>query len=157
VIYAVRFGFLAQDHVQPLVCAVFLRRIYVLFFIELATRQVHIVGVTRHPTGVWVTQQARNLLMHLDERADQLRFLIRDRDTKFHRRVRRGSTAAGINVPRTTPQAPRANAFAERWVGTVRRECTDRMLVISGRGRVTVPAGDVAQQPDRRRSDGLHR
>ena len=98
---------------------VFFQRIYVLFFLELATRQVHVVGATAHPTSAWLTQQARNLLMALDERADQLRFLLRERDTKFTSAFDAVFSAAGMDVIRTPPQAPPANAHAERWVGTV--------------------------------------
>jgi putative transposase len=84
---------------------VFFQRLYVLFFLELATRQVHVVGVTAHPTGVWVTRQARNLLMTLDERADQLRFPLHKRDTKFTAAFDAVLTVAGMEIIRT-PQAP---------------------------------------------------
>ena len=112
---------------------VFLRRLYVLFFIEHGTWRVHLAGITAHPTGAWVTQQARNLLMNLEGSVDSLKFLIRDRDTKFTAAFDAVFTAVGVRIVKTPVQAPRANAIAQRWVGSARRECLDRMLITGER------------------------
>jgi hypothetical protein len=104
----------------------------VLFVIEVATRQVHLLGVTAHPVGEWVTQQARNLLMGLDDRDSRFRFwsVI---GTRSSPRVDAVFAAEGIEVLCTPVRAPWANAYAERWVGTVQREVLDRMLIFGGR------------------------
>jgi putative transposase len=114
---------------------IWLRRLYVLFFIELDSRRVHLGGVTANPDGGWVTQQARNLLLVLDERGRQVRFLLRDHDAKFTRSFNDlfRSQDAGILV--TPVRAPQANAYAERWVRTVRTECLDWLLIV-GRGHL---------------------
>jgi putative transposase len=114
---------------------VWLQRLYVLFFIELDTRRVHLGGVTTHPEGSWVTQQARNLLLTLGEPGQRVRFLLRDRDAKFSRSFDDVFRSEGAEVLLTPVRAPRANAYAERWVGTVRAECLDWLLIV-GRGHL---------------------
>jgi putative transposase len=102
----------------------------VLFFIELDTRRVHLAGVTATPTGGWVTQQARNLLLVLEEGGRRVRFLLRDRDAKFCRSFDDVFRAEGTEIVLTPVQAPTANAYAERWVRTVRTECLDWLLIV---------------------------
>jgi len=103
----------------------------VLFFIEHDTRRVHLAGVTANPSGAWVTQQARNLLLVLSQRGRRVRFLVRDRDAKFCRGFNDVFGAEGAEVLVTPVQAPNANAYAERWIRTVRAECLDWLLIVS--------------------------
>ena len=129
-------AFLRQQAAGIIACdfftvdTVWLRRLYVLFFIELDTRRVHLAGVTATPTGSWVTQQARNLLLALEEQRRRVRFLLRDRDAKFCRSFDDVFRAEGAEIVLTPVQAPTANAFAERWVGTIRAECLDWLLIV---------------------------
>jgi putative transposase len=120
-------GLLATDFFT--VETVGLTRLYVLFVIEVQSRAVHLVGITAYPTGAWVAQQARNLLMDLQEQAHRFQYLIRDRDAKFTAAFDAVFASSGINVVKIPPQAPRANAYAERWVATVRSECLEWTLI----------------------------
>ncbi len=110
---------------------VFLQTVYVLFFIEVSTRRVYLAGCTDQPDSAWVTQQARQLLWQLQNRELPLRFLIHDRDTKFTGAFETVFAAEGSETVLTPDRAPNANAFAERWVRSVRQECLDRLLIIN--------------------------
>jgi putative transposase len=120
----------------------------VLFLIELDTRRVHLAGVTANPTGAWVTQQARNLLLVLEERSRRPRYLLRDRDSKFYRAFDDLLHGLGAEVIGPPIQAPNANAVAERWVGTVRRECLDHLLIAAAGQAVEWHAGVTADDRD---------
>src|SRR5664280_1303395 len=123
---------------------VLVKRLYVLFFIELETRRVNVTGVTAHPTCSWVVHQARDLPMALEVRVHHVRLLVRDRDTKSTSSFDEVFKAEGVRIIRTPARAPRANAFAERFVGTVRRECLDRTLIFGRRHLERVLAEYVA-------------
>jgi putative transposase len=129
-------AFLRQQAAGIVACDLFtvdtiwLRRLYVPFFIELDTRRVHLAGVTANPDAAWVAQQARNLLLELGEQGRRLRFLLRDRDAKFCRGFDEVCRSEDARIVLTPVQAPTANAFAQCWVGTVRAECLDWLLIL---------------------------
>ncbi len=131
-------------------CAVTLQRLYCLFVIEVGSRYVHILGITANPDGPWTTQQARNLLMDLGDRAADFRFLVRDRAGQFTESFDAVLASAGIEAVRIPSRSPRANAYAERFVLTARTEITDRMLIFGERHLRSVLA-EYAQHYNGRR------
>jgi putative transposase len=122
---------------QILACGFFtvdtlwLKRLYVLFFIELGTRQVHLAGITANPDAAWVTQQARQVKWDLTNSKTTTRFLIHDRDCKFTKAFDTVFQSEGTHIIQTPYWAPNANAFSERWVRTVREECLDQLLILN--------------------------
>ena len=110
-----------------------LQRLYVLFFVELGSRRVHLAGCTTNPTGAWVAQQARQFVWRLPERQQPFRFLIHDRDSKFSCDFDTVFASEGIEIIKTPVRSPKANAFAERFVRTVRSECLDWLLIVNRR------------------------
>ena len=108
-----------------------LRRYYVLFVIEVDSRVVHLLGVTTNPVMAWLARRARNFTSDLEDAGRRFRFLIRDRDTKFTASFDEVFKAIGISAIRTPVRSPKANAFAERFVRTVREDCLDHLLIYS--------------------------
>jgi putative transposase len=131
-------------------CAVTLQRLYCLFVMEVGSRYVHILGITANPDGPWTTQQIRNLLMDLNDRAAGFRFLVRDRAGQFTEAFDAVLADAGIEVVKIPPRSPRANAHAERFVLTARTEITDRMLIFGERHLRTILAKYEAHYNGRR-------
>jgi len=132
-----------------------LHRLYAFFVIEHTTRRIHILDVTAHPTGAWLTQLARSLLMDLDDAHRRFRFLIRDRDSKFTAAFDAVFAAINIQIVKTPPRALWANAIAERFVGTVRRELLDRLLIINHQHAGTVLREFACHYNDHRPHRGL--
>jgi putative transposase len=128
--------FLRHYQQQMLACDFFtietvdLKTLYILFFIELGTRQVHLAGCTEHPNAVWVTQQARQFCWQLEDCAAPMCFLIHDNDTMFTASFDAAFQAQGIEVIHTPYRAPNANAVAERWIRSVRQECLDKLVLL---------------------------
>jgi putative transposase len=145
-------GVLACDFFH--VDTVGLQRLYVLFFIELGRRQVFLAGVTAHPTGAWTVQQARNLGVSLGEER-RFKFLVRDRDAKFVDAFDEVFAADGVRVIKTPVRSPKANAYAERFVGTARRECLDWTLVFGPQHLERVMAEFVAHYNQARPHRGI--
>ncbi|MGW7008449.1 integrase core domain-containing protein [Streptomyces sp. NPDC054933] len=131
-------------------CAVTLQRLYAFFAIEVGTRYVHVLGVTDRPDGPWTTQQARNFLLDLGNRASDFTFLVRDRAGQFSAMFDAVLAGAGINVVKIPPRRPRANAYAERFVRTVRSEVTDRILIF-GRHHLRTVLHEYVQHHNGRR------
>ncbi|HSH80607.1 MAG TPA: integrase core domain-containing protein, partial [Herpetosiphonaceae bacterium] len=133
-----------------------LKTIYVLFFLELSTRRVHVAGCTSRPTAAWVTQQARQLGWKIQDGAVPARFLIHDRDAKFPATFDTVFAAEGVTVLRTPYRAPTANAFAERWIRSVREECLDQLVILNERHLQRVLNEYIVYFNGARPHQGLH-
>ena len=148
--------FLGHYRHQMLACdlftveTLFLHTVYVLFFIELATRRVHVAGCTEHPTSGWVVQQARQLGWQVQDGLLPVRFLIHDRDTKFCQGFDTVFKSEGVDIILTPYRGPNANAVAERWIRSAREECLDRLLILHPRHLQRV-LGEYAEYYNHRR------
>ncbi len=132
-----------------------LKTIYVFFFLEVGTRRVHLAGCTAHPTAAWVTQQARHMNWILQDEPGPVQFLIRDRDTKFPDAFDAVFAAEDVRIIQTPFRVPTANAFAERWVRSVREECLDHVLILSERHLQFVMKEYVSYFNDARPHQGI--
>jgi transposase InsO family protein len=132
-----------------------LRTIFVLFFLEVRTRRVVLTGCTAHPTGAWVAQQARNLAWQLQDGTVPATILLHDRDARFSAAFDRVCTCEGLTVVRTPPRCPWANGYAERWVGSARRECLDHLLILNERHLQRVLTAYAHFYNERRPHQGL--
>src|SRR5712692_8748084 len=153
ILHAAAAGILAVDFLHA--DTVLLNRLYVLVFIEHGTRRMHLGGVTANPTGEWTVQQARNLALSLDERFEDIKFVIRDRGSNFTRSFDAVFEATGARILRTAVQAPRMNAICERLVGTLRRELLDRVLIVGEAHLRAVLAGYQAHYNTARPHQGI--
>jgi putative transposase len=135
--------------------SVFLRTIYVLFFIEVRIRRVFLAGCTAHPTADWVTQQARNLSWGIQEGTLPVTILLHDRDGKFPPRFDAVFRSEGLAVALTPPRLPQANGVAERWIRSVRRECLDHLLILNERHLLRVLTAYTTFYNERRPHQGL--
>jgi putative transposase len=132
-----------------------LQTLYVLFFLEHGTRKVHLAGCTAHPTGKWVMQQARQITWSLQDHEQPMRYLIHDHDMKFTRAFDAVFQAEGIEIVDIPYQAPNANAYAERWVRSIREECLDKVIILNQRHLRRVLHEYIAYYNTRRPHQGL--
>ena len=132
-----------------------LKTVYILFFIELGSRRVYVADCTQHPSSAWVAQQARQICWNLTDLDQPMRFLFRDNGKKYSGRFHAIFQSAGLEVIRTPFQAANANAYAERFVRTVREECLDKLLILSERHLQRVLMEYLAYYNTRRPHQGL--